>query len=899
MSNTPTKTIHLVSHTHWDREWYLPFEQFRYRLVGLLDRLLAHMEADPAYRFHLDGQTILLEDYLELRPEALGSLQRLAASGRLTIGPWYVLMDGFLVSAESFIRNMEEGHRVGSRIGPISKVGYMPDTFGHTAQMPQILAGLGLEYALIWRGLNGSPEEAPTEFEWEAPSGDRIKTIHLPYWYGYTSLMNWEADPQQAIERIERLVAQVGGHSRTGRVLLMNGFDHLEPQHDVARRIDAWNRSKPVPLEQTTLPAYAALVFGELAEPQVLRGEFRRTNHAKDGAINLILPNVLSSRVYLKQQNADAQRLLELAVEPLQAVSTLALGRSDPAFVRQAWRYVLQNHPHDSICGCSVDAVHDEMELRYAKAVQIGEQLCEETLQTLVREADGAWMAPGDTRVLVFNTLPHPREALAEFEIDCASTETVYRTVRIEERDGTVHYGEIIGDAPVCPISRYSGDYPLSRAAVRRMRVRARFRLPAFGYIVAAARPEEAPAQAALPLHAGAPYLDNGIVRIEIGSGGQIQWTDLKTGERTESLFSFEDSGDVGDGYVYSPPVRNRKAYTGAPVGVELLASGLGWSQLAVTHELAVPVSATADAKARSDETKPLRLRTVLTLLDGSRTLHLRTHVRNEMRDHRLRVLFPVRGKTAPVAAGAAFDCIARPDAAAQPSREAWIENEPTQHPFHRYLFAEAGERRLTVTAHGLHEYEWVGDVSDPSADGAIAVTLFRGVSHLAGSDRGMATKVRPGPGLETPGSQCLREMTFEYAVAWEPRDAATPPWQAANEAHMPALVATWAGAPTAGGRLAATASWIRLLEGGDAADVTAMRPLPDGDGMELRLVNVTEAEREAALELRFPAAEVWETALHGGKLRRVPVTEAADGAKQVRLRLQAKKIVTLSIAFS
>jgi len=897
--NLATKQIHLISHTHWDREWYLPYETFRYRMVGLLDRLLAYMEVDPEYRFHLDGQTILLEDYLEIRPEAEASLRRLAQAGRLTIGPWYVLMDGFLVSAESFIRNLEEGHRVASRIGPCSPVAYMPDTFGHTAQMPQLLAGFGLEYALMWRGLNGPPEESPTEFLWEAPSGDRIKTIHLPYWHGYTSAMNLEEDPARAIERLERLVEQIAGHSRSGHVLVMNGFDHMEPQHDVGTRIDAWNREKPVPMAQSTLPAFAAAAFEGLSDLKVLRGEFRRTNHAPDGAINLILPNVLSSRVYLKQQNADAQRLLERVVEPLQCVSGFLFGRGDAAFVRQAWRYILQNHPHDSICGCSVDAVHDEMETRFAKAMQLGEQLCEETLQPIARGADGSWIRDGDSRVLAFNPAPRRRAAVVEFDVDCPSADAVYRSVRIETREGAVRFGEIVGDAHVCPIRPFSGDYPLSRASVRRLRVRARVELPAFGYVLLAVRPEEAPPLPMLPLSAGAPRLDNGLIRIELGAGGRLLWTDLATGERTEAALVFEDSGDVGDGYIYSPPVRDRRGYTGAPVHVELLSSGFGWEELAVTHELEVPVSATPDAKARAEERMPLRLRTLLRLEEGSRTLRMRTEVRNEMKDHRLRVLFQVEGKTGPVAAGAAFDCVERPDTAGQPSREAWIENEPTQHPFHRYLYAETATRRWTVTAHGLHEYEWVADGGESPANGAIAVTLFRAVSHMAGSDRGMATKVRPGPGLETPGSQCLRPMAFEYALSWEPRGAATPPWRLADESHAPALTATAepCAADASAALLPDRAEWVRLTAG--EADVTSMRPLPGGNGMEIRLANVTNAPQEVSFTFRLPVAEAWKTALDGRKLSRLAFAPADEGTTVVQLPVGPKKIVTLAVTFS
>jgi len=224
------KSIHLVAHTHWDREWYLPFETFRFRLVGLIDRLLTTMGEDKEYRFHLDGQVIILEDYLEIRPERRADLERLIREGRLTIGPWYVLMDEFLVSGEAIIRNLEEGRRFGAPFGPMLQVGYLPDTFGHISQMPQLLQQFGIKYAIIWRGLNGNPDQVPTEFEWESPSGHRVKTAHLAYRYGYTSAMSLPIDHEQACDRLRELIDQSSPYAPSGHVLLMNGFDHMEPQ---------------------------------------------------------------------------------------------------------------------------------------------------------------------------------------------------------------------------------------------------------------------------------------------------------------------------------------------------------------------------------------------------------------------------------------------------------------------------------------------------------------------------------------------------------------------------------------------------------------------------------------------------------------------------------------------
>ena len=183
------RNVVIVSHTHWDRAWYVTFQEFRARLVRLVDRLLKIMDEQPDYRvFMLDGQMAVLEDYLEVRPQRQPELVSLCEQGRLKIGPWYVLADEFLVSPESLIRNMILGQRMGEVYGGVSKIGYVPDGFGHIAQLPQILNGFGIDNAIFWRGLGEEGERLGTEFLWKAPDGSAVTTIWMPY--GYHNISN-------------------------------------------------------------------------------------------------------------------------------------------------------------------------------------------------------------------------------------------------------------------------------------------------------------------------------------------------------------------------------------------------------------------------------------------------------------------------------------------------------------------------------------------------------------------------------------------------------------------------------------------------------------------------------------------------------------------------------------
>ena len=195
----PTRRVAIVPHTHWDREWYAPFQEFRLNLVDVLDQLLAQLEREPSYRaFLLDGQMAVVDDYLEIRPENEERLRHLATSGRLTMGPWYILMDEFLVSAETIVRDLQLGLERAGAFGGAMSIGYLPDMFGHIAQMPQILAQTGFADAVVWRGVPS--EITSTGFDWEAPDGSTVRAEYLVR--GYSNGAELPDDGKALVRRI-------------------------------------------------------------------------------------------------------------------------------------------------------------------------------------------------------------------------------------------------------------------------------------------------------------------------------------------------------------------------------------------------------------------------------------------------------------------------------------------------------------------------------------------------------------------------------------------------------------------------------------------------------------------------------------------------------------------------
>jgi hypothetical protein len=425
-------TLHVVPHTHWDREWYLTFQRFRIRLVHLMDRLLAILGGDGAYRhFMLDGQSILLEDYLEIRPEREAEIRQFVQLGRLSIGPWYILPDEFLVAPESLVRNLMLGDRVCSRFGDKMPVGYTPDPFGHISQLPQILRGFGVETAAFRRGL----AEEPAELWWDASDGSRVLVCYLRDSYDNAARLP-TADPEAFVAAVRVARDSLAPYVASGHLLLLAGTDHQEPQPELPNLIAYANNGRldGDRLLHSSLPAYVAALRESIQAGQVLdvvEGELRSPKR------HHLLPGVLSARMWIKQRNDALETLLTRWAEPFAAWAELvdpgdsladAEGhahltgheplrrvRHSGALLWHAWRLLLQNHPHDSICGCSVDQVHREMVSRFDQAEQIAQEVTGQSLTAVADQVDTQQLGLIDDEyataqpLVIFNPVDGPR----------------------------------------------------------------------------------------------------------------------------------------------------------------------------------------------------------------------------------------------------------------------------------------------------------------------------------------------------------------------------------------------------------------------------------------------------------------------------------------------------------
>ncbi|HEY7400651.1 MAG TPA: hypothetical protein VH989_07120 [Actinomycetota bacterium] len=391
----PTK-VTLVPHTHWDREWYAPFSEFSERLVTMMDTLLDL--ADRGFpHFHLDGQTTMIDDYLERRPERAADVERHVREGRLSAGPWYTQMDEFLASGESHIRNLERGLARARSLGRALEVGYMPDQFGHIGQMPQLLRMFGIDRAVVWRGVPQSIDR--DAFWWESPDGSRVLTEYMAFGYFNASAggrsFDRIDDPEELASAMEQAAARQRPFMASDRILVMLGYDHAGPDATFPERLAA-----AVPHLRDVEASIAGLdehlrSQRPAYEPPAWSGELR------SGARAHLLPNVYSARVHQKRERGHVESLLERYAEPLSAlVPDVAWPGAE---LDRAWQLLLWNGAHDSACGCSHDQVAIDVDARFAEARRIGETIVERALHALRDRAGGAG-------VLRFNPSPFERE---------------------------------------------------------------------------------------------------------------------------------------------------------------------------------------------------------------------------------------------------------------------------------------------------------------------------------------------------------------------------------------------------------------------------------------------------------------------------------------------------------
>ena len=878
----------VVSHTHWDREWYLTFEKFRMRMVDMLDLVLEILDNRSDFRaFTLDGQTVLLEDYLEMRPTEEARVRRHVREGRLLVGPHYVLADGFLTSAEGMVRNLLIGGQVAERFGRVMKAGYLPDNFGHPSQIPQLLAGFDIDTAVVYRGVRHDK----SEFLWQSPDGTRVFTAFLPE--GYCNANVLSASPHLFPERMLETIAKLRAYATTSNVLIMNGCDHMSPRADLQDSIRWINKELEgtIRLEQGTFEEFAAMVRERSPQLDVLAREFRA------GRPGRITPGVISTRMYLKQTNFRAYTTLERAAEPLSALAWLLGERYPATYLAYAWRKLLQNMPHDSITGCSTDAVHRDMLGRFANVLDVGEELAHRGASALAqRVAEGR--AEGPAGFMTYNVLPAPRREHVRQRIHFLQPGAEFHVI---DGSGAVVPTQVLARRPMkidysARFESFDADgkpYPVLLAAdkAQRAAIRAERRwqrwmgeeveflfaadLPGLGY----AAYEVIPVAARVPateLRFGDDWAENAEVLLQVHRDGTFDVKDKRTGAQYRALGAIESGGDRGDEYTFAAPQRDEIATSRGTRGeIRVVEAGPIRATFEVRTAIDVPSELAPERDRRSAARVSLPVVTRISLATGRERVEVSTTIENIAKDHRLRAVFPAPLRTDVAHAHGQFTVDVRPIQLSREERERELlkdeEREETTQPHKHFVDVNDARIGLGVMSRGLTEYE-----VEPTADGVrTCLTLLRCVGFLSRDD--FQTRAGgAGPYIATPDAQCQGTHHFDYAVvphagSWVDAKVHQHAESYITPVHSAAITTETADA----------AKSFISIENPDVV-FSALKVAESGEDLVLRVYNIAPRHNKARIRFGWRTTSVRRAKLSEQPLEELPLR---DGAVEIALR--------------
>lgn len=773
------KTIHVVPHSHWDREWYFTTSRSKVYLMKDLADVLDTLEADPSFAtWMLDGQASLLDDYLAWRPQDEDRIRKLVQDGRLIIGPWYTQTDQMIVSGESIARNLFYGMRRCEEFGPYMNVGYMPDSFGQAANMPQIYRQAGMEDTLFWRGVSND-EADNLNYMWRGSDGSTVFATQMPT--GYYIGGNVPEDPEQNDSWWhEQVLDKIAPRHVTKNVYFPCGFDQAPIRRNLPKLVAARAERDPEnTYVMSSLPAYIEATKRDIAEQGIeleeVSGELLTAKHMR------IHRTIWSSRSDLKRLNTQTQNYVVNVLEPVLVLSQHLGNEYSHGAVEHIWKLLFENAAHDSIGSCIADAVNEDVYLRYKQARDIATSLVELHGRLIATSVDA-----GDAPMTftVMNPYPKVRSGVVikkmyipggDFAIVDAAGEPVAYSV-LESRDLTEYVlSQTIRLNPSAQI--YLPEQVLeATVAIEAHNV------PAMGYAQYRLVPGKTSREEFVPV--ASKSIENEFYAITVNADGSLNITDKVTGHVYDHEAVLVENGDAGDSFNYSPPADDVVVRSDAFEATSTIEASAIYARATVEWTMMVP--ADLDERAQGGCSCALPVRLTVCLRRGSRVIDLSVHVENTARSHRMCILFDADMATKTNFADQLFGSIERDNvherdmalyeaslkasegeadiendalpANWRQNMEAWQEMPVAIEPTQSYVALADEERGVAVLPLAVREYEIVGERKNQ-----IQLTLFRAYGFMGREN----LLYRPGRAsgertMETPNAQLLGPADYE-----------------------------------------------------------------------------------------------------------------------------------------
>jgi mannosylglycerate hydrolase len=738
------KKVHIVPHMHWDREWYFSTEESRILLVNNMEEILEMLETNPDYPYYvLDGQTSILEDYFAVKPENKERVKNLVQKGKLIIGPWYTQTDEMVVGAESIVRNLLYGIKDSEELGSHMKIGYLPDSFGQSSQMPQILNGFDIKYSIFWRGTSQRHGTDKTEFHWESDDGSKVLVQLFPLGYAIGKYL--PEDEEKLQKRINKYFTVLDRGATTENIILPNGHDQMPIQKNIFTIMEKLQRLYPD--REFFLSKYEN-VFDELEQNEALptiQGEFL------DGKYMRVHRSIYSTRMDIKAANTRIENKITNILEPLASIAYYLGFEYHHGLIELIWKEIMKNHAHDSIGCCCSDKVHREIMNRFFLAEEKTDQLIEFYKRKIT---DSVATDRQEDRLTAFNLLPYERE-------DAVTTKVITKldSFTLEDSEGKTVPFEVLSKEIMDPglidrqIVHYGNYDPFYQYTVQ-----LKDSIPAMGYNTYFVVNADSPMNHTF---VDKETVETDYYTVSVNQNGTLKIYDKQLEKEFNNVLRLENGGDDGDEYDFSPLPNETLIYSDH-VEAEFTVRQNGY-EAQIDIQLKLDVPGNLENRKNNQINRFVDVHWKINLPNHKPIIKVETEIDNQAKDHRLRALIPTGIASSFSVSDNQFGFIKRDvyDSAMDYWKEEdWDERPDSIYPMLSFIGLSDDQHGVSVLTNSSREYEIIGDNYD-----TIAITLFRSVGVL-GKEEMLRRPGRPsGIKLPTPDSQMLGKLMLEFAI--------------------------------------------------------------------------------------------------------------------------------------